>query len=131
MNAPDKSAVLAHLTAQLLPGAAPAPRRFTSVSCSQCGTDFPGVLRDGGFSSCREHRDPYTRITFYSDTIGADVIAGLEIEEQERHALFGSVGDSYLVELHLAGVDIAPHLTQATVDVILGEALTEARKGAQ
>lgn len=119
MNADTKSATRAHYEAQA------QAARFPEVSCSQCGGSFgPG---DSGFSRCSEHASPLTRITFYSDTIGADVIAGLEIEETERHALFGSVGNNYLVELHLAGVDIAPHLTQATVDVILGEALTEAR----
>ena len=138
MNAPDKSAVLAHLTAQV---AHIAPRMFTSVSCSQCGCEFPGAGRAGGFSHCTDHRpqpsinhyapSPLTPVTFWSDCIGSDVVARLEIEETERHALYGSTGNSYLVELVLAGIDIAPHLTQATVDVILGEALTELRKGAQ
>lgn len=56
MNADTKAATRAHYEAQAAQAA--APRMFTSVSCSQCGSDFPGVLRDGGFSACSEHRAP-------------------------------------------------------------------------
>ena len=69
-----------------------------------------------------------TMAYFHSDTIGAVVVAGLEVEDTERHALFGSTGNSYLVTLTLEGVDIAPHLSQCAVDVILSEALASLRR---
>lgn len=56
MNADTKAATRAHYEAQA--AQAVAPRMFTSVSCSQCGNEFPGVMRDAGFSACSEHRAP-------------------------------------------------------------------------
>jgi len=50
--AADKAATLKHYAGQ---AAAAAPRWFLTVYCSQCGAEFPGRARDGGYSACREH----------------------------------------------------------------------------
>ena len=71
---------------------------------------------------------PLTPVYFHSDTIGAAVVAGLEIEEEERHMLFGVLGDSYLVTLTLEGVDIAHLFSKEAADVVLSEALRSLRR---
>jgi len=53
-QAADKAATLAHYAGQ----AALTPRRFLTVYCSQCGSEFTGAARDAGFSACREHSVP-------------------------------------------------------------------------
>ena len=71
---------------------------------------------------------PLTPVYFHSDIIGAAVIAGLEIEESERHMLFGVLGDSYLVTLTLEGTDIAHLFSREAADVVLAEALRALRR---
>ena len=71
---------------------------------------------------------PLTPVYFHSDLIGAVVVAGLEIEESERHALFGVLGDSYLVTLTLEGTDIAHLFSREAADVVLAEALRALRR---
>ena len=48
-----------------------APRRFATVYCSQCGAEFPGAMRDGGFSACREHATPETHAALFARLRGA------------------------------------------------------------
>ena len=71
---------------------------------------------------------PLTPVYFHSDIIGSAVIAGLEIEESERHAFCGVLGDSYLVTLTLEGVDIAHLFSKEAADVVLSEALRSLRR---
>ena len=64
-----KAKALAHYTEQA--AQAVAPRRFATVYCSQCGAEFHGSPRDGGFSSCREHTTPDTHTALFARLRGA------------------------------------------------------------
>ena len=64
-----KARALAHYTEQA--AAAVAPRRFATVYCSQCGSEFAGAYRDAGFSACREHTTPDTHTALFARLRGA------------------------------------------------------------
>jgi hypothetical protein len=69
-RAAKQARALAHYSAQAAL-TTPTPRMFSTVYCSQCGAEFPGVWRDGGFSACIEHATPDAHALLFSRLQGA------------------------------------------------------------